>query len=185
MLLANGGRFTFDRATHTYRVGSTAVPGITSIIRRAGLTDEEWASEDALARGTAVHWATLALDLGDEAVLRPEWLGYLKAWREFRRAVPCAWTELEQPRLARGYGFAGTPDRIGTLRGRPAVVEIKTGGAADWHPLQTAAQELLLGGVPGQRIRRAVYLAADGRFTVRRHEDPTDYLRFLELHHAP
>jgi hypothetical protein len=177
------GPFRFDRTTHRYSVGRRAVPGITSVIRAAGHSDYEWVTAEAMRRGTAVHAATLAHDLGDDPLLPPEWQPYLWAYLEFRRAVRCVWSELEQPRVERALGFAGTPDRVGIVSGRPALLELKTaasGQAVPWHGIQTAAQDMLLGGVRGQRQRLVVYLMPDGRFRLREHTDPRDYLQFLE-----
>jgi hypothetical protein len=176
-------RFTFDKGTHVYRHGRRVLPGITSVIRWAGHSDDEWCTRDALARGSAVHAATLALDLGDEPVLPAAWAGYLDAYRAFRQALRCEWRELEHPRYSLPLGFAGTPDRAGSVSRREAVVELKTaqsGARVAWHGYQLAAQDLLLGGVRGMRQRLAVYLLPDGRFKVLEYDGPADYLHFLE-----
>jgi hypothetical protein len=36
-------------------------------------------------------------------------------------------------------GYAGTPDRIGTVDGHLSVVDIKTGSKQQWHSIQLAA----------------------------------------------
>ncbi len=175
--------FRFDRASHTYWRHDRQLPGITTVIRSAGHSDDEWCSLDALARGSAVHAASLLVDLGDEPEPLPEaWGGYLRAWLAFRADVPCSWTELEQPRMSEIYGFAGTPDRVGMVMGRPAIVELKTaqsGARVPWHGVQLAAQDMLLDGRRGLRQRLAVYLLPDGRYRLREYADSADYLTFL------
>lgn len=175
--------FSFDRHSHTYRDGARVVPGITSVLRAAGCTDSEWVTEEALRRGTAVHAATLLLDLGDTPVLPLAWDGYLRAYVAFRRDIRCSWQEMEEPRISRLYGFAGTPDRVGLVAGRPALLELKTAQAASrvaWHGYQTAGQDLLMGGPRGVRQRLVAYLLPDGRYRLREYRDSGDYLAFLE-----
>jgi hypothetical protein len=87
---------------------------------------------------------------------------------------------LEEPRGHAALGFAGTPDRVGTLNGRPTILEIKTGTEAGWHGLQTAAQDVLLHRTYGRYQRKALYLGADGRPRLRSHADSGDYLRFFD-----
>ena len=177
------GPFTFDVASHTYRVAGRIVPGLSSVLVASGLSDDSYyrRAVEARERGSAVHEAALRLDLGDEPAdrdLRPEWLGYFEGYRQFSASVKTRWRELEQARLHRAHGYAARPDRMGTLNGTPTVLEIKTGGPALWHQYQTAGQALLW---PKLTLRRGVvYLPGDGTGRFRVHDDPQDFLVFLD-----
>lgn len=179
--------FRFDATTHVYWQGTRQLPAISTILR-AQHDRGPWFTAEHLARGTAVHAATLAFDLGSSSVqfltaqLPGEWRGFFTAYVEFRQQAVCRWAALEQPRMHRKYRFAGTPDRVGWINGQLAILEIKTGSPADWHALQTAAQDVLIEKPDrwGVRRRFAVYLAADGRFKLRSHPSAADYLKFFQ-----
>lgn len=180
MTAALRGPFRFDPVRHAYTVGDVYVPGITRILR-AYRGDDVTMGAEYLARGRAVHAATLLRDLGDDVPpLPPEWQPYYDAYPKFREAVPCEWKGLEQARVNRALRYAGTPDRWGLVAGYPAVLEIKTGYPAVWHGWQLAAQDLLLPAPHRVRRRFAVYLHKDGRPKLKEYNDPTDYVRFLD-----
>jgi hypothetical protein len=173
--------FRFDAGAHVYRLGAHVVPAISAILRGAGYSrDAPWLLDEHKERGHAVHLACLAYDLGDEPAVAPEWKGYVDAWIAFSRAMRPMWRQLEQPRVSRTLWFAGTPDRVGLVSGRPSVLEIKAGAECDWHQIQTAAQDILTreAGRPRQR-RLVVYLTPEGRYRLREHDDPRDELHFL------
>jgi hypothetical protein len=82
--------FTFDAGRHDYRIAGRVVPSISAILRTTQEPiQQRWFTPEHRARGTAVHLATLMLDLGavgaDEALaaLRPEWRPYLRAYLDF------------------------------------------------------------------------------------------------------
>lgn len=112
------------------------------------------------------------------AACPPAFAGYFRAYAAFRSTYAGRWTFIETAVARPDLGYAGTPDRIGVLAGRPAVLEIKTGAAAAWHGIQMAAYDLL-DPLPFERDRAAVYLQADGTFRIRRYADAEDRMRFL------
>jgi len=65
------------------------------------------------------------------------------------------------------------------------VWEIKTGGKAPWHPVQTALEAILdsvESGIPPQHTRRwCCYLRFDGGYKVERHDDPRDLAEAYEV----
>jgi hypothetical protein len=83
--------------------------------------------------------------------------------------MPFGTDAIEQPCYSAECRFAGTPDRVVHLAGEDTktIIEVKTGGLAPWHKLQTAAQMQL---VPGATGRIAVYLKPNGRYKVETHE---------------
>lgn len=177
------GPFRFESAPHRYTVGGTLVPGVNAALRAGGLVqDLSFLSDEYRQRGKAVHAATLHYDLtGDYVVLPDDWQPYFTAYRRLREAVRCRWRQLEQPRVSRALRYASTPDRVGLVTGRQAVVEIKTGYAAPFHGPQLAGQDLLLpgGGVRSPRRRLGFYLRRDGSFKVEEYTDPADYGQIL------
>jgi len=140
---------------------------VTEAIQLAGLSDTTWLTPEAAARGTAVH-AAVALDVSgqlDEESIHPVVAPYLASWRRFRLEanVFVIDSELEVEHLALGY--SGRLDMIATIGGyAPMVLDLKTGAAAAWHPIQTAgyalAHQTMAGGATPPR--GAVYLQDDG-----------------------
>lgn len=179
------GAFRFTRDTHTYTVAQTPVPAVGVITRWAhGAPPNPFLTEASRARGTAVHAATLALDLGGAAsqileALDPACQPFFAAYCAFRLGCQLKWYMLEQPAVHRRLRYAGTPDRVGILNYTAAILEIKTGEVYPWHGIQTAGQDLLVTR-RGKRRRFVVYLRADGTFRLREHTDPGDYLKFLD-----
>jgi len=111
-------------------------PGVTSVIRTAGLMgwmpDDDW----YLDRGHAVHSACELWDKGtlDEDALDPQIRPYLDAWRAYRRDTGYHAEnveEIEQLVCNPVVGYCGKIDRPG--------LDIKTGAPTKWHILQAAA----------------------------------------------
>lgn len=175
------GPFVYRHDEHRYTVCGEDVPAISTLLREAGHCSAvgPWLQPKHRERGRQVHAACLALDLGVRPDLPDEHLGYLDAYRKFAatlRPKP-TWDHMEEPLVERRLGYAGTPDRVGFMRGR-AVLEIKTGGRDRWHGVQLAAQDILCGGPRRRRV--AVYLSKTGQFTLHEYEDAADYVAFLE-----
>lgn len=177
------GPFRFHADPHCYTVGGVLVPGVNAALRAGGeVADLSFLSDEYRRRGKAVHAATLHYDLTGEAPTLPEdWQPYLQAYVRLRETVRCRWRALEQPRVSRVHRYASTPDRVGTVTGVQAVVEIKTGYPAGFHGPQLAGQDLLLprGGVRSPRRRLGFYLRRDGSYRVEEFTDPADYMTFL------
>ena len=97
--------------------------------------------------------------------------------------VAPVWSSMEEPKHSEQYDFAGTADRLGTINGKPVVIDFKTGGPASWHGLQLAFYDLLYDDLPPMIRRRiVVHLRKDGRIpqTVEYH-DHADYATALTL----
>lgn len=182
---------TFDPDSHVYRLSGDVVPNVTSILRPLG--GYEWVDAEVLERkgeiGRAVHLATQLDDggvLDDSSVsdlLRP----YLDAWRKFRREVPCEWQAIESPLYHPLLTYAGTPDRIGTVRGLPAILDVKT--TAQLSPItgvQLAAYRELAyvnrdTDEPASRLRYAVQLKPNGTYVLQQYSSSDDWPCFLGL----
>lgn len=187
---------TFEPATHTYRLGGRVLPSVTQVLGGlysfAGVPIE--VLELARERGTDVHLACAHHDIGAPYNLPGDRMGYLQAWGRFIEATEPNWSAVEQPMHSNSDLYAGTPDRIGELRWRgalvPAVVDIKT--AATPHPawgVQTAGYARLWRPWESERqsagaasLRRlTVRLSADGTYQVDEWTDPTDWPVFASL----
>lgn len=165
-----------NEATHEYRVDGRPAPSVTRILKSAGLIDERWSSDGSLRRGSYAHAALEFYDQGDldETTLDPGLLPYLEAWKKFRAELPFEILAVEERIVHPIYLYAGTLDRRVRLKhgGQQAIVDLKTGAPAVWHPLQTAGYAMPF--VDPTR-RFAVYLNGDGKYDLKEHKDRTDY----------
>lgn len=191
--IKNPAGFSFDPSAHIYRVGNIIRPGINECLESVGLKPSlKMIAPDVLdfarGRGKAIHAVCEIYDRGHlgQYEIDPRTEPYLDAWKDFRRDWSFEPEIIETPMAHPIYQFAGTPDRAGTIEGKPATVEIKTvsGTAskpADWVGLQLAAQEILLDGCADyQAVNRvAVCLGSDGKYVVREYRDHTDKSIFL------
>lgn len=177
---------TFEESTHTYRYNGRVVPGVTSVL--SPISDYSGvpahALEAASLRGQAVHLACQFYDEGDlyEEGLDPVLAPYLSAWAQFRHDHDCNWFEIEKPRYCSRMGFAGTPDRVGTIDDEPAILDIKT--TASPMPAvgpQLAAYEMLAYDTANVYCRYAVYLKPDGTYLLKRYQNPSDISVFASL----
>jgi hypothetical protein len=177
----------FDPNTHRYFLGGREVPGVTSILKRAGIIDTTFLrNEAALRRGTAVHkqceWLDSlprlrVLEIAKGQIDSPM-AGYAVAYCRFLRDLRPIYTHVEAGLLHAALRFGGRTDRISADLGGlgPAVLEIKTGHVADWHGVQLAGYQLLF----PTGSRWVVYLKPTGNYDLRRCPDAADYTRFLE-----
>lgn len=149
--------------------------------------------EKACRFGSAVHAATEQNDLGTLrlAKLAPPLWPYLKAWRKFLADYDVKLEAIEPVVYSAKYGFAGRADRIGIVKGRRGVIEIKS---RKYIPLtddlQTAAYQGAWNEMhPKDRAvcRYLVDLRADGTYGPKPEiKGPGDYAVFLSvvaLHH--
>jgi hypothetical protein len=174
-------RVQFDPIRHRYTDDSGAhVPGVTSVIVRAGLIDTTWYTEESANRGKAVAAATHYDDEGelDNDSVTPLVAGYLAGWRRFRAESDLKILAAEEIVFHPHHRYAGTVDRHVRLHGREAVLDIKTGGPLPAHGIQLAAYALAIS--PLIRLRRfAVYLTIDGAYRVREYASANDAGVFL------
>ena len=181
---------TFDEERHLYFLDGKPVPGVSDVLRRAGLNRDQYGPEVEAARerGKRVHLDTARDDDGtlyEEAVF-PEDRPYLEAWRAFRAETGfepfSEW--IERPAASATYRFAGTDDRVGLLHHDVTVIDIKTGGERPWWRWQTAAYQILYAETPGAPppycIKRAcVQLLPTGRYVIHPYNDRRDRDVFL------
>lgn len=139
--------FTFDEASHSYRLAGVTLPSVTQILEYSGLSPQ-FPVGPYRVRGRNVHTATQAWDEGNEILrLGAEIAPYLESYKLAIADWDFEWTGIE----VRGYHetlcYAGTVDRVGIRRssGRPCVVDIKSGDTKEEETgLQTAGYVMLI-----------------------------------------
>lgn len=149
------------------------------MIKAAGLLGPAAAfySEEAAARGTRIHRACLDLDQGHEMDMEADEALYVDSYARWRDLCRPIWTSMEEPRHSERLDFAGTADRVGIIKDRPIIMDLKTGGAAAWHGIQLALYDLLYDELPPMvRRRLVIHLRKDGRIPlVMEYSDMNDY----------
>jgi hypothetical protein len=182
MSLNNNG-LVLEKSSHIYRLEGSILPGISGIIKAAGLVDTKWFTEYSREKGSAVHLACQLYDENDldEATLDPVIIPYLEGWKQFRSDTGFIPSIIERPLHSTIYRFAGTPDRAGIMNGVDVIPEIKTGGISFVTGLQLAAQDILLSEAEGFRAKKrfAVQIKSNGTYKLTQYADPQDRVYFL------
>jgi hypothetical protein len=185
---------TFDPVAHQYRLDGRVIPGVTSVL--APLYDLSAIPRDVLERkrqiGEAVHRA-IELDLAndlDDATIDPAIVGYLDAWRRYRRERRYEPIASERRVVHPQFRYAGTLDLFGRALNRagrfvPVLMDLKT--TFDVHPavaLQTAAYKnalMLELREAGKSERMALQLKPGGTYHEEWFADPKDWPTFLSF----
>lgn len=191
---------TFDDRTHEYRWDGRVVPSVTQVLKGSGFIDDQWFTEDARMRGSAVHLAIELLEEGalDWSTVDERILPHLAAYEAFRREMNFRPILVEEKGYHPIYGYAGRPDCPGVLNGKLAVVDLKTGARQNWMGLQLAAYAELLEylpaysetlerfeDIPKQKPERYVLeLNGSGRYRLHRYNDREDFKTFLAALHC-
>ena len=171
----------FNPIAHRYSIGTRELISVTQALTEAGLIDTRWFNDEAALRGSYVHQAILLHVEGDLAddqldpVLQPYFAAYQRFLTESGFVVTACETRLYDDIV----GYAGTVDLVGTLNGRSAVIDIKTGHCPSWVSLQLAGYARLLSKqYPGIQ-RYALNLQADVTYRLHRFTDRHDEQVFL------
>lgn len=163
---------------HVYHDESGPVPGVTGILKEAGLIDDRWFDEYSRERGTLVHRATAMWDAGtlDVEALDPVLAPYVRAWSQFKMDSGFTSDLIEHIVYNPIHRYAGTLDRRGYLDSQATIVDIKTGVAQPWAALQTAAYA---GTFDIPHKRATVELCPDCTYKLTMHTDRNDIRVFL------
>lgn len=178
----------FDPVEHEYRLHDEKTPAswgrrllsVTQALQACNLVDDDWYTEQSRQRGRFVHKAVMLEEQGrlDESTIDERLLGYIGAYRAFKRDVPlgpCEW--LEQPLADPVLGFAGTPDQVRPVRDVLTLLDLKSGAPHPTHALQTSGYvHLLTVHNPDWRFlpRAALYLRKNGAYQLVPHENRND-----------
>ena len=168
----------FDPDSHIYLVDGVEVPSVTEILKplsnRGYAKINQAVLDYAAARGTAVHEACEAIDLGAEPEIVPEIQGYINAYLEWKNIYRPTWLGVEKIVCNEFGGYIGTLDRVGYFNGGDelCIVDLKTSNptkeALVSVCLQTAAYMLAFNAdidEPNVASKRyGLFLKSDGTF---------------------
>ena len=173
--------FTFDPQSHSYFLDGVQIPGVTRVLREAGLVPNYGGFSGPQYRGLHVHTACEYLDLNDLdwSSVHPDYIGYVRAWDRFKKESGFNPTLIEYQSWHKLYRYGGTLDRRGSLNGSHFILEIKTGYPAAWHALQLSGYKMFGGDDWVLDRRGAVYLKEDGSYSLKEFNDPSDDGVFL------
>lgn len=182
--------FGFDEALHLYTLGGRVIPGVTEILKDAGILKfgargSELENNAAMSRGKAVHAACHYMDEDalDWSSVSDECVPYVMAYEKFRTDTGFVPTRIEERMVHETLVFAGTIDREGTWNQSKnrIVLEIKTGVKASWWGLQLSGYDILLPPITKPRNRMAVQLKDNGTYALHPFTDPNDRNMFMSL----
>jgi len=135
----------FDPDRHEYSEDDgTLIPGVTTILKAAGVIDDRWYNAEARDRGSAVHALCERYANGERSDKHGRYMAGLEYVRGFAEwlAVYGVYAEAAECRVygkINGKAYAGTFDLLAIINGKRVLVDIKTGAKAKWHPVQLAA----------------------------------------------
>ena len=156
------------------------MPSVTQIVDVIIASERNAVNPATLAqaarRGTLVHEYTESVDYGiplEEIEIEPELAGYVQAWLRFKRDWQFTPLHIEKPLYSTPSGYAGRLDRIGTMNGRSAIVDIKTTTSFDRMAKIALACQLagyewlcMAGLISNPCPKYGVQLKKDGTYTV-------------------
>ena len=172
--------FRVDLEKHEYHLGDDRLISITDCLRTSGLIDVSWATDFDLWVGTATHRAIELYNKGtlDLDTLDPDLRNRIDAWQEFLNQTGFKPKESEKSVYSPILRVAGTLDVLGDFPdGAEGIVEVKSGNVAKWCALQTAGQDILLGGK--RRRRFGLKVPKFGKAVVTSHRNADDYAVFM------
>lgn len=138
------------------------LPRVTEIIQAAGLMSTAWFNDHVRDLGTAVHAACHYYDEGDldEASVDPEVAPYLEQYKRYLSETGAVVHEAEIEVVHNTLQYVGHLDRILSFNDTTFIVDIKTGGPAEWHGVQTEAYRQAL--TANRYVRAGLYLSPTG-----------------------
>lgn len=173
---------TFDAATHVYRLGDRVLPGITSILRAAGMLDDlDGIPEEYRERGNRVHRAILFDVHGDLGDCDPADLPYVEAARKAVRELGFVVSHAEHLCCEPTLGFATQVDAVGTIERKHTICNWKTSASViPAYAVQTAGEALAAFNSEARTVQRiGIHLTDDGKYKVRPYTDRDDFEVFL------
>jgi hypothetical protein len=156
----------------------TPLISVTQVLTLRGRIEDRWFSEDAAARGSAVHELTEVFDMDTTlaAVACPDDLrGYLDAYASFIKTMRPVYHASEVTVTNALLGLGGRIDRIAEMFGQHGIIDLKTGQPSPWHGMQLAAYNVLR----PTGSRWALYLRGNGTYRLKDYDDPIDHRRFM------
>lgn len=187
------GSVEFLEKGHIYNIiddndNKTPVPSVTTILKAAGLYNENFFTEASRTRGTYVHKAILYYLQDDlvEETIPDEYRGYIEAFKRFMAEADCKphLEMCEVPLFSEVWRFGGMPDIPCVFNGAESIIDVKSGAKSDTTGVQLAAYALLH---PIPSVKRyGLYLKANGKYRLIPYLDRNDTKIFnaaLTLYH--
>lgn len=174
-------------STHQYYIEGIEVPSVTTILKAAGLYNEDYFTEESRTRGTYTHKACLYYlqdDLVEESI-PDEYRGYVEAFKRFWAEcdIEIVVGECERPLFNYILRYGGTPDIPCKINTNDSLIDIKTGAETSTTGVQLAGYMQLL----NYPVRRyGLYLKATGKYMLIPYTDRNDIKIFnsaLSLYH--
>ena len=189
-------KIDFNEEDHLYTVDGKEQASVTTILKEQGFIDSTWFTDEARDRGSHIHKATQYMDEGilDIRSIVPEYLPYLKAYKQFSRDYKPDWKLIEFKVADLLHGYTGALDRFGflSITNQWVLADIKTGVKNKTTGLQTAAYEhglynmldlnqfaeltgVFIKDVRELKIKRiGIYLRKDGTYKIEKYTDKQD-----------
>jgi hypothetical protein len=140
-------QLNFDPEKHEYRHGNKRVPSVSQIIRVLSSYHDvpQDKLDEAADRGRRVHAMTELIDAGE--TVKPDFdaIGFKESYESWLAENKIEIVLSEQRMMCfSGLWFAGTPDRLAIVNGKPYVIDIKTTAKVmPQHGVQIAAYQIL------------------------------------------
>jgi hypothetical protein len=165
----------FDPVLHKYYHddGITEIPGVTSILTRAGYIDPQWFDSVSRDRGSAVHELCeryahgIRVDSLGRELRSLEYVNAFSNWMRDTGAYAIK-TECLVNNYINGKWYAGKFDGIYEIAGKLVLIDLKTGAKAKWHALQLCAYSMAQYSDMKEKVNPSalvdLYLHADGTY---------------------
>lgn len=156
----------FNEEEHIYKQDGNIYPSVTQILKRVGIIDSAWYSEESAQRGIEIHKIIEKIGSRVDPLvifdIDDEYLGYINAYLKFLNDNKPVIIEKEEPRININLGYAGKPDIIAWLNNKKCIIDIKTGSQEKWHGIQLSAYKLLLASDKVIQSLYCLYLQKNG-----------------------
>lgn len=129
---------SFKEDGHVYKVKDRKVACVTDILKELGFIDTRWFKPGDANKGKRIHQITELFDRGilNRESLSEEQNKHLINWEKFLEEYEVE-IYIAEAHLYHPYYFYGfTPDRIAKVKGKYAIIDLKTGAKIRWHRLQ-------------------------------------------------
>ena len=175
---------TFQEEGHLYFWNGKPIPSVTTVL--SGLTDysaiDPAILQIAREKGKAIHKMVEldCLNNLDETTL-PEWMRpALERWRQFVSESGFSVIASEQRVHSLAYGYAGTLDLYGEMRGHKVIIDIKRSFlAGSVIGFQLAGYKATFAPEDRNIKRYALRLSEKGLYQLRGYTDKNDFNHFL------
>jgi len=181
-------KLVFNEKYHSYFLGKQFLPGVSSILKAAGLVSFEGIPEEILVRardfGLACHKVCELSDLDtlDMATVDEPVIPYLTAWQKFKIDNAVEIEDIELPVFSEKWQYAGKLDRVVIMGGKRILLDIKS--SASIYPsmaIQLKGYEIAYNEMTGIKIqgRAIIQLLKTGAYNVCSCKDESDEQVFL------